>query len=596
MGRGRVGSLLAVLGRALRGGAGPRRRGAGRSLLLLVAVGAAACAPAPRQEMITAAQPASSATRTINMIVNTEVTNLASKVVGPVNPARTTRLFNAGLTLIDGKGEMRPYLAAGLPQLNTESWRVLPSGGMETVWSLRPNLSWHDGTPLTADDFVFAFGLYKAPGLAVFEPKPQNLVDQVIAVDPQTIRVLWNSPYLDTGQGLDPLPKAVLADEFAEFERDPAAQRDTFMSLRFWTSEYVGAGPFRLAGWEPASHMEGAAFDGHALGRPRIDRFVLRFSNDGNTNLATILAGQTHLIMRDVIGFENAMVLRRQGGFNETEGKGKLLFIGTATITAAVQHRVEHQQTPALLDVRVRRALAHVVDREAINDGLYEGQAPIAWTFVLPEASYAAEVDRAITKYPYDPRRAEQLMNEAGYMKGRDGFFASAAGGRFQPNFWNPAGAQREQLLAILLHTWQHAGVDVQPYTMPNTLARDQVANATFPGMLDYGISLSESGSGQSLSSEQIGSPANRWSGSNRGGYSHPEYDLLWERYNRTLHRTEQIQAFVEMMKHQSEQVPNFPLYYLLSPTAHVSAVRGPEAGSSGTIPHWNIHEWELAG
>jgi peptide/nickel transport system substrate-binding protein len=527
------------------------------------------------------------------MIVNTEVTNLASKVVGPVNPARTTRLFNAGLTLVDGKGDTRPYLAGALPELNTDTWRVQPDGRMETVWRLRPGLTWHNGQPLTADDFVFAFTLYKAPGLAVFEPKPQNLIDQVVAVDPETIRVIWNSPYLDTGMGLDPLPRAILATDFAEFAQDPTGQRDAFMSLRFWTTEYVGAGPFRLTNWEPASHMEGEAFEGHALGRPRIDRFLLRFSNDGNTNLAAILAGQVHLIMRDVIGFENAMVLRRQGGFNDAEGKGRLLFIGTATITAAVQHRPEHQQTPALLDLRVRRALAHAIDREAINDGLYEGQAPIAQTFVLPEAPYAVEVYRVITKYLYDPRRTEQLMAEAGFAKDRDGFFA-AGSARFQPQFWNPAGAQREQLLAILLRTWQQAGIDLQPYTMPNTLARDQVANATFPGILDYGISLSESGSAQSLSTEQIGTPANRWSGSNRGGYSHPEYDLLWEGYNRTLHRSEQIQAFVQMMKHQSEFVPNFPLYYLLSPTAHVSAVRGPEAGSSGTIPHWNVHEWEL--
>jgi peptide/nickel transport system substrate-binding protein len=257
---------------------------------------------------------------------------------------------------------------------------------METIWRLRPGLTWHNGQPLTADDFVVAFTLYKAPSLAVFEPKPQNLIDQIVAVDPHTIRVVWNAPYLDTGLGLDPLPRAILADDFATFEQDPGGQRDAFMSLRFWTTEYAGAGPFRLTNWEPASHMEGEAFGGHALGRPRIDRFVLRFSNDGNTNLAAIFAGQVHLIMRDVIGFENAMVLQRQGGFNDAEGKGKLLFIGS-----------------------------------------------------------------------------------------------------------------------------------------------------------------------------------------------------------------EQIQAFVQMMRHQSEQVPNFPLYYLLSPTAHVSAVGGPEAGSSGTIPHWNVHDWELA-
>jgi len=530
----------------------------------------------------------------MQMVVNTEVGNLSSKAVGPVNPQRTTRLFNASMTLVDGQENVRPYIAESMPQLNTESWRVLTDGRMENTWKLRPGLTWHDGTPLTADDFVFAHQVYTAPGLAVFEPKPTNLIEQITAVDPQTLRISWRSTYLDNGVGHDPLPRSRLGEALAAYEEDPAGQRDAFLAHRFWTMDYVGAGPYRLTNWEPASHMEGAAFDGHALGKPRIDRFVLRFINDGNTVLSTVLAGQTHYVMTGTMGFENAMVLRRQGGFNDTEGQGKIHPIGSAVIAAATQHRPEYQQTAALLDVRVRKAVVHAIDRESINDGLYEGQAPVANTFFVPESPYYPEIDRALTKYPYDPRRTEQFMVEAGFAKDRDGFFASANGERLQPLFWTPAAAQREQLLAILVNTWQRAGLDVQAFIMPNTLARDQQANTTFPGMLAYGTGLMEATAAQSLASEQIGTAANRWNGSNRGGWSNPEYDSLWDRYNKTLDRPEQIQTIVQMMKLQSEQLPNFPLYYFINPVAHVSALKGPETGAIGTTPHWNIHLWEL--
>src|SRR4051812_17450148 len=92
--------------------------------------------------------------KTLIMASNTEVASLAPKMIGPTNPTRTTRLFNAQLAIIDSRGQTRPYLAEALPQLNTDTWRVLSDGRMETVWKLRPNLTWQDGTPLTAEDFA----------------------------------------------------------------------------------------------------------------------------------------------------------------------------------------------------------------------------------------------------------------------------------------------------------------------------------------------------------------------------------------------------------------------------------------------------------
>jgi ABC-type transport system substrate-binding protein len=126
----------------------------------------------------------------------------------------------------------------------------------------------------------------------------------------------------------------------------------------------------------------------------------------------------------------------------------------------------------------------------------------------------------------------------------------------------------------------------VQPYVMPNALELDRQARATFPGLLIHGGIAPPS-----LTSEQIGTPENRWNGGNRGGWSHPEYDRLWERYNSTLDRGEQVQALVGMMKLHSEQVPNYPLNYSLNVVAHIAALKGPE----GDFSHWNIHEWELA-
>src|SRR5206468_5092435 len=96
--------------------------------------------------------------QTLVTVVRVEPTSLASRPVtfAGADVAFVVRVFNAELDTVDGQGDARPYLAEALPQLNSDTWRVFPDGTMETSYRLKPNLTWHDGAPLTADDFAFA--------------------------------------------------------------------------------------------------------------------------------------------------------------------------------------------------------------------------------------------------------------------------------------------------------------------------------------------------------------------------------------------------------------------------------------------------------
>jgi peptide/nickel transport system substrate-binding protein len=558
-------------------------------ILLVAALTAAGCA-SPSLPSGQRSDPSTSdatASRTLVMAINTEVGNLSPKAEAPTNPDRTTRLFNAELSILDPQGNARPYLAEVLPQLNTASWQVFPDGRMETTWMLREGLTWQDGAPLTAEDFVFAHQVYRAPELAgFFKPRPQNIIEQVVAVDQRTVRLSWRSPYFHQGEELSPLPRHVLSEAFAAFEQDPVGQRDAFQSLRFWTVEYVGAGPYRLTGWEPASHLEGTAFDGHALGKPKIDRIELRFINNNNTVLANVMAGEVHVALALALRFEHAMTLRDQAGYNDRERKGRLIFSPQSVNTIAFQHRPEFQKSPGLLDARVRKAIAHATDVESINERLYEGHSPSPTSFVKPTATYYADVERAVTKYPYDPRRTEQLMAEAGYTKGRDGLFVDPRGQRFQPDFWSNADGQHRIIAAIVADNWQRAGIDAQPYLMSQAFILELEAISTYPG------SIQETSGAEGidrLDGTRISSPANRWRASNRSGWSNPDFDLQLERFTSALDVAERNRAMVEMMKIHSEHLPNFPLNFNLQVIAHTALLQGPQQ----EVRSWNVHEWE---
>src|SRR3954469_12488161 len=123
------------------------------------------------------------APKTLAAGIRYEPTSLAAKPVqqSGVVIGSTVRLFNAGLVVVDDHGQAVPYLAELLPTLNTDSWKVFDDGTMETTYRLRPQLTWHDGEPLTADDLVFAWQVYTNPAFGLANVLPQSLMSEVRA-------------------------------------------------------------------------------------------------------------------------------------------------------------------------------------------------------------------------------------------------------------------------------------------------------------------------------------------------------------------------------------------------------------------------------
>ena len=191
-----------------------------------------ACAPgAPRapsagtDRASEGSQPKSSrASRTLVTAIRGEPVTLASRVLSRgITTTTTRRLFNANLVIFDQAGAPHPYLAAELPRLQTDSWRVSSDGGMETTYKLKKDLAWHDGSPLTADDFVFSASVYATPEVGTSNSPPNNLIGEVRAPDPLTLVIRWKRPYAEAGrltEDFPPLPRHALEIPFQSLMAD----------------------------------------------------------------------------------------------------------------------------------------------------------------------------------------------------------------------------------------------------------------------------------------------------------------------------------------------------------------------------------------
>jgi peptide/nickel transport system substrate-binding protein len=199
-----------------------------------------------------------------------------------------------------------------------------------------------------------------------------------------------------------------------------------------------------------------------------------------------------------------------------------------------------------------------------------------------------------VTKYPYDLRQTERLMQEAGLTKGGDGVYASTAGERFSPELRATATGQEERENAIVADVWRRAGVDVRSRLMSAVEDADREVRATFPAFGTANTGLEESTLFLKLYGPNAATPANRWAGSNRGGWVNPGYDRLYDILTTNLDRNERVRAIVAASKLASEEVPLFPLYYNFIVQAHVAGLKGPQAYAPGGQATWDVQKWEL--
>src|SRR5215212_5346804 len=132
---------------------------------------ATACSSAtPQTAAPSASGPAPAPQRTAVILTHVEPISLSEHralYTTGSNPVDAKRLFNASLYLADYQGIAQPYLAERKPELNTDTWRVFPDGRMETTYTLRPGLTWHDGAPFTTQDMVLSWRMAKHPDFGV---------------------------------------------------------------------------------------------------------------------------------------------------------------------------------------------------------------------------------------------------------------------------------------------------------------------------------------------------------------------------------------------------------------------------------------------
>ena len=249
------------------------------------------------------------------------------------------------------------------------------------VVALRQGVRFHDGHELTSDDVVYTFTSFLDPNFISPRKGAYRMLDRVRAVDRYTVEFTLKEPF-----GSFPINLVI-----------PIVPKGAGPGLR---NAPIGTGPYRFVSYAVDDRVVLTPFETYMDGAPRNGGVVIKIVPDDTMRGLELRKGTVDLVVNDLAP-DIVHQLRTDATLQVVEAPGTdYAYVGL------------NLRDPVLKDVRVRQALAHAVDRDAIVKHLRRGLARPA-VGILPPMSWAFTPD--VADYPFDPAKASALLDDAGY-------------------------------------------------------------------------------------------------------------------------------------------------------------------------------------
>jgi len=473
-------------------------------------------------------------------------------------------LVFSGLSRLGLGGEVLPDLAQG--------WQVSPDG-LTFTFNLRRGVTWQDGQPFTAADVIFTYSLLADPQF----PGDNELGDfwqqvQCQEVNPFAVRCQLPAPFAPflsfTTIGI--LPKHKL---------EGVSAKDLFDSS--FNSAPIGTGPFRLVSLT-ASHALLQRNPNHHLSRPNPlapQEIELRFYPEEQQAMAALHRGE-------IQGLLLSPTVSREALTDLTDRQDLSLYPISRTAYTILYL---NDRSDLFSDPKVRRALAHTIDRDAIIGELLEGLAVRADSPITP-GTWAYDPD--LEPIPFNRDSARQLLEEAGWqlVDGRSPRKKGETGFRF--SLLTDADPLRTAIAQEVADQLREVGIEV---TVEPHNASDLVQNFLIPRQYQAAVFGWDPGYDPDPYPAWHSSQAGQ-EGRNLANYVSEQVDKILEDARKTTDLNERQALYYTFQRVFLQDLPSLPLYYPISNYFVHESVRGIALGTlfDSSLRFANIHEWTI--
>ncbi len=556
-------------------------RSVGMTLAALVAL--AACAPAGPP----ASAPGGAVPRggTLIFAMWQEPTTLAPHYVNQTIAGLVSQVAVEGLARTDNDGNYVPWLAKSVPTPANGGVKLSPDGKrMDVAWELLPGIKWSDGQPLTSADVKFTWEVWMKDPKVVNRAGFQDI--ESIDTPNETAAILHYKNVYGAYQihffGL--LPKHLL-------------EKETDISKSSYNLLPLGTGPFKFTDFKSGDSIvaeRNPLFRG-APDKPYLDKIIFKSVPSSEVAIAQLKGGEIHAMWN---------LLESQTVDLEKDPNVKLVVWPSPSVERIELNTAKNQDMtdpnsvhPVLGELAVRRALLLATPKQTIIDKLLFGKAKPGTSPVSQGWAAYREPQEG-----YDPAKANQILDQAGWTRGADGIRAKG-GVRAKLEIMTTTGNKtREQVEQLLVDEYKAIGVELTIRNLPSSVFLSGSWSAGDPrkrGSYDLGMYASSPDIDPAITVQQrfhskfIPSKENNGVGQNYTRFKNPEADKAIDEASTSLDIEKRKVAYARALKLLNDAV----VFIWLYDRARIDAFRASVGGYKGHVWDnitWNAEEWFL--
>jgi peptide/nickel transport system substrate-binding protein len=472
-------------------------------------------------------------------------------------------------------------------------WTV-SSDNLTFSWEIDAKANWSDGKPIIAVDFLTRV---KAVARSKLTTTKSNFTDlegfndyrdgkataisgiTIDSANPKKFTVKFTKsfcPALINVFGIAPLPTQV----FGKYTVDNDVSKNIDAAPEN-AAPAVVSGPFKFKEWRKGDQVILSRNDSYWRGAPYLDEFVQKVVADSTVQAAQLKTGELTVGAIQPGDYDD---LSKQENLKLYEWKDNgYVYIGW---------RLNNPNVPALQDKRVRQALAYGLDMSQVVQSVVLGHGE-KQLYHTPSVSWAYPGAAGFNEYKFDSARAEQLIKDAGYTKGSDGFYAKDGKTLGWTIVTNQGNKTRETFLQVAAEQYKKIGVKINPKVEDfTTLVPKLTSGSNEIETIIIGWQLGTDPDPFSIwHSSNIATAAQ--AGNNFVGYSNPEVDkAIVDSRGPNCSQDARKAAFTTMNKILNEDQPynfGFSQNRIL---ATDKRIRGIETGSFSPDATWNVEKW----
>jgi peptide/nickel transport system substrate-binding protein len=459
-----------------------------------------------------------------------------------------SRIFYEPLASWDPDGNLSATLAAEIPTVQNGG---VAKDGRSITWHLKKNVAWHDGKPFTADDCVFTWEYAADPATASVSIGTYKDC-KVEKVDAHTIRVVFAKP---TPFWADPfcgvrgmiIPKHL----FEAFKGDKSREAPTNLKP-------VGTGPYKFVDFKPGDMVRGELNPNyHMPNRPFFDSIEMKGGGDAVSAARAVIQTAEFDYAWNMQVEDEILKRLEQGGKGRSDivngGNIEHIQLNSTDPWKEVDGERSSLKTthPFLTDPAVRQALSLLVDRASVQEQIY-GRTGIA------TANFLNAPDRfrsKNTKWEFNPDKASQILEAAGWKKGADGIRAKD-GKKLKLVYQTSINAPRQKTQAIVKQAAAKAGIDmeIKSVTASVYFSSDAANPDTYSHFCTdiqmYTTTMTQPDPElfmNQFTSWEIATKDNKWQGRNITRWHTDEYDKLFRSAEGEMDAVKRALAFIKM-------------------------------------------------